>query len=218
PRLVEALRPLVPRASQIPFYSAALGGLCPGERLDAEYWGHNLRDAFRFAAALEELVRAAGPSLFLEISPHPGMGRAIFETAAQAGAQPQVLGSLTRGRDDREMLLRSLGGLHAAGRTVRWPRVEAVARPVAAASTPSTPADEVRALVAEALCVEAEHLDVRAPLTELGLESVGALSLLAKLNARFGTSLGVSELLRLSNVAGITARMEGGTEGAPAGP
>jgi pyochelin biosynthesis protein PchC len=62
-----------------------------------------------------------------------------------------------------------------------------------------------------------EQLDTGASLTELGLESVGALSLLAKLNARFSTSLGVSELLRLSSVAGITARMEGGAAAA-AGP
>jgi len=85
--------------------------------LDAEYWYRNLRETVRFENAVRRLADR-GCDVFVEVSPHPVLGVGLREILEDAGGT--VLGSLRRGEDDVERMLRSLGEAFARGVAVDW--------------------------------------------------------------------------------------------------
>lgn len=122
--LVDALGTLAPRAGTIAFYSTVTGDRLAGTRLDAAYWGDNVRRPVRLAPAI---ARAAQGSrcVFLEVGPHPVLSLGIEQTLAEHGAKHRVLHTLRRQRPDREQLLLALAGLHVEGSAVDWARLHA---------------------------------------------------------------------------------------------
>ncbi|MEU0744262.1 type I polyketide synthase [Streptomyces sp. NPDC006134] len=122
PELGEALagiRPLPPRVRLLSTVTAA--PLTDGP--DAGYWRRNLREPVRFADAVGRVLDD-GPAMFLEVGPHPVLGRAIAETAAARGldaARAPVCASLRRGQDARAALLQTAARLHRAGFDVAVP-------------------------------------------------------------------------------------------------
>jgi len=62
-------------------------------------------------------------------------------------------------------------------------------------------------MVAECLFTDAQEIRPDAPLLDLGVDSVTALSLLQKIKAGFGVDLGVSELLAGGTIAGLAERL-----------
>ncbi|BCB79273.1 hypothetical protein GCM10022251_20800 [Phytohabitans flavus] len=130
PQLLDVLTGLSPRDPDVPIFSTVTGErLAPGELVDAEYWYSNTREPVLFGQATERLL-AYGCDTFLEISPHPVLSLAIDGTAAAAGAEPAVLGSLRRGEGGLERFLTSLGEAHARGVPVDWTAVLPATRPV----------------------------------------------------------------------------------------
>jgi len=97
-RVVEALRDIVPRASQIPMYSTVVGGLLDGERLDAEYWWQNIRFPVLFQSASESLCEQ-GYNVFVEVGPHPIL-RGYVTDALTARDQPGVVITTLKRNDD----------------------------------------------------------------------------------------------------------------------
>ena len=85
--------------------------------LDAAYWYRNLRETVRFEGAVRRLVER-GCDVFVEVSPHPVLGVGLREVVEDGGGT--VLGSLRRGEDDVERMLRSLGEAWAHGVEVDW--------------------------------------------------------------------------------------------------
>ena len=89
----------------------------PGELPDAAYWRRHVREAVRFASAIETL-QAQGCELFLEIGPSP--------TLIEMGQQclPEGAGiwlpSLRKKRDDWSQMLESLGRLYTQGVEIEW--------------------------------------------------------------------------------------------------
>lgn len=120
--LTRVLAGLQPQASTIPLYSTVTGALVSGTDLDASYWGRNVREPVRFAAAISALT-AAGGTLFVEIGPHPVLGAAITHCLDAAGHQGVVTSSLRRGRPERETLLVALGELYMRGVAVEWSQI-----------------------------------------------------------------------------------------------
>jgi acyl transferase domain-containing protein/acyl carrier protein len=112
-KVAAALADLHPQATAVPMISTVTGAAVDGTDLDGAYWARNVREPVRFAAAVEVL---AGSGVFLEIGPHPVLSVAISQTLDQAF----VLGSLRRGRDERETLLEALGRLWTLGLPVDW--------------------------------------------------------------------------------------------------
>jgi acyl transferase domain-containing protein len=111
---------LRPRPARIPMISTVTGGAIDGTDLNGQYWGRNVREPVRFAAAVEAL---AGSGVFLEIGPHPVLSVAIAQTLERAGREAAdfaIFASLRRGRDERETLLEALGGLWVLGLPVDW--------------------------------------------------------------------------------------------------
>ena len=117
--LVESLAGLRPRAAATPLISTVTGLAADGRDLGAAYWGRNLREPVLFADAAGVLV-AQGCDAFVEIGPHPALGGPIADALRAAGRAGAVLGSLRRGDDGREAMLRSLGELYARGHAVDW--------------------------------------------------------------------------------------------------
>ncbi len=120
--LVTALAGVKPRPATVPIYSTVTGDLIAGEQLDAAYWGRNLREPFLFAAVVQKLIQS-GCEAFLEIGPHPVLGRAIQDGLRHLDREGHVWASLRRNEPQRETLLASLGALYAAGLTVDWSRL-----------------------------------------------------------------------------------------------
>ncbi|GAB3971796.1 hypothetical protein GCM10029978_047650 [Actinoallomurus acanthiterrae] len=113
--LAEVLADVEPRTGEVPFYSTVTAGLLDTSRLDAGYWFENLRRQVRFADTIRA-VAEAGPTTFLEVSPHPVLTVGIEETLD--AADPVVVGSLQRDRGDLHRLATSAAELFVTGTDV----------------------------------------------------------------------------------------------------
>ncbi|WP_327099662.1 type I polyketide synthase [Nocardia vinacea] len=105
---------LEPKAAAVPMWSTVLGSFCGGAELDAAYWVRNLREPVLFSEAVREQI-AAGPTVFVELSPHPILLTSIEEDGGT------VVASGRRGHDEREIFLGSLAALYVRGSRVDWP-------------------------------------------------------------------------------------------------
>ncbi|MFJ9946695.1 amino acid adenylation domain-containing protein [Kitasatospora sp. NPDC091207] len=132
--LLESLADLKARPARVPLYLTGREGTAHGTELDAAYWWHNVRDSVRFQQAVQRLGDD-GYSLFLEVGPHPVLGRSIQETleARPGGAdRPEVrtLPSIRRQEDERTTFTASLAALHNLGVEVDWSVLQPAGRPV----------------------------------------------------------------------------------------
>ncbi|MGV9268406.1 non-ribosomal peptide synthetase/type I polyketide synthase [Kitasatospora sp. NPDC003701] len=132
--LLESLADLKARPAQVPLHLTGREGTAYGTELDAAYWWRNVRDSVRFQQAVERLGDD-GYSLFLEIGPHPVLGRSIQETleARPGGAdRPEIrtLPSIRRQEDERTTFTASLAALHNLGVEVDWSVLQPAGRPV----------------------------------------------------------------------------------------
>ena len=112
---------LVPRANTVPFHSTVTGGLLDGMRLDAAYWARNMRDPVQFWPALRGLIEA-GPTIFIELGPHPvlcpAIESALHHLHRQGGAVPSAE------RDAEALALRTaIGRLYVNGAPLRWDKI-----------------------------------------------------------------------------------------------
>ncbi len=114
-----AIGPVAAKAAGIPFDSTVEGVTKAGEELDADYWLRNLREPVAFDRGLAASL-AGGGEIFLEVSPHPTLPRAIDETAQSLGHSPRYVSSLRRGEDEQKSLLVSLAELFVRGRRIDW--------------------------------------------------------------------------------------------------
>jgi acyl transferase domain-containing protein/NADPH:quinone reductase-like Zn-dependent oxidoreductase/NAD(P)-dependent dehydrogenase (short-subunit alcohol dehydrogenase family)/acyl carrier protein len=120
--LVRSLEGLEPRPAAIPIYSTVTGKVSSGGEFDAAYWGRNIREPVRFAAAVDELLKD-GHRIFLETSPHPVLYREISQCLEYRGQEGTVLSSLQRDKQESAMLLETLGRLYTLGYPVQWNRL-----------------------------------------------------------------------------------------------
>ncbi|MET8100300.1 SDR family NAD(P)-dependent oxidoreductase [Streptomyces sp. NPDC005236] len=103
-----------------PLYSTVLAEPVPGDRLDAAHWYANLGRPVRFADTIRRMLDD-GYRYFVELSPHPSLTASVEAVAAEEGIDAVAIGSLSRGRDGRAVLLGRLGELYEAGHTPDWP-------------------------------------------------------------------------------------------------
>ncbi len=98
----------------MPFDSTVDGLEKSGLELGADYWVRNLREAVAFDRGITTALEGGG-EIFLEVSPHPSMPRAIEEIAQSLGKTSCYVPSLARGEDEGGSLVRSLGALFTRG-------------------------------------------------------------------------------------------------------
>ncbi|BBC30132.1 Polyketide synthase [Streptomyces graminofaciens] len=135
-RMLDALAPVRPAASEIPFCSTVTGGPLDTTGLDAAYWFRNMRQTVEFDAAVRDLVRR-GHSVFVEISPHPVLTvptQDILDDLADPDAAVPtpptlVTGTLRRDEGGLHRVLTALAQVHVHGVRVDWAAVFAGHRP-----------------------------------------------------------------------------------------
>lgn len=124
--LLSALAQLQPAPVTIPLYSTVTGELIDGATLDAAYWWRNIRQPVCFAQAIDQMQRT-GATHFLEVSPHPVLGRSIQDTLQQIGSEDdkslRILSSLRREQPEQEILLSTMGQLYTQGYAVDWTKL-----------------------------------------------------------------------------------------------
>ncbi|MDL1883139.1 SDR family NAD(P)-dependent oxidoreductase [Anaerolineae bacterium CFX8] len=119
--LAATLTGLKPGRAAVPVYSTVTGQAQDGAAFDAAYWGRNVRQPVRFAAAVYHLIQD-GFTTFLEISPHPVLAGMVVQCLDAEGLAGVVTASLRRNRDERETMLSALGDLYTGGYPVAWER------------------------------------------------------------------------------------------------
>jgi acyl transferase domain-containing protein/acyl carrier protein len=120
--LFEALRPVRPRASDVPLFSEVTGAEMRGEDLDAAHWVRNFGDPAYFSRAVDALIER-GHRVFLDVGPHPITKHSVETNLKRAGVRGAVLASLRRDEEERAVVLDTLAQLHALGYDVRWSEV-----------------------------------------------------------------------------------------------
>ncbi|MDH6614578.1 phthiocerol/phenolphthiocerol synthesis type-I polyketide synthase A [Streptomyces sp. SAI-135] len=114
--LTEALADVGGRAPRVPVYSTVLDDPRGDCVFDAAHWAANLRRPVRLDRAVAAAA-ADGHTAFVEISPHPVLGRAVTENAPGALA----LGTLRRDADGCADFLTQVGALYCAGARLPLP-------------------------------------------------------------------------------------------------
>jgi acyl transferase domain-containing protein len=117
--LLAALADLRPSPGRIPMHSTVLNRIVRGDELDADYWMANIRRPVRFADAVQSTLDS-GPTLFIELSPHPLLVAAIEDTIESHGSRSAAVPSLLREAPERESLLTALGAAYTHGATPTW--------------------------------------------------------------------------------------------------
>ncbi|GAB4585387.1 type I polyketide synthase [Nocardia sp. IFM 10818] len=119
--LLEALKPITPRAGNIAFHSTVTGGALDGTELTAAYWCRNLRETVLFEPVVAALLQRH--AAFIEPSPHPVLTVRVQETADAAGRPVAAIGTLHRDEGTRTRLLRSAAEAWTAGVAIDWTTV-----------------------------------------------------------------------------------------------
>ncbi|GBQ93810.1 type I polyketide synthase [Asaia krungthepensis] len=114
--LKEALAGLSPDPAVTPFYSTVYGSLAgESHRADSHYWFSNARQPVLFASAVEACL-ADGFTQFVEIGPHPVIGRALKSVADKQQAKLSVISTLNRQESEAKCLENAVANiiLHTA--------------------------------------------------------------------------------------------------------
>ncbi|MYU22512.1 type I polyketide synthase [Streptomyces sp. SID8352] len=119
--LLDGLAPAEPTLPLLRTSGTAPDG--PEPALDASWWGRNVREPVRFAAAAARAL-AAGHRVFLEIGPHPVLTQPLLQTMAAAGTDGRVVATLRRDTDAVHTSRAALAELYTAGADIRWRHVE----------------------------------------------------------------------------------------------
>ncbi|WP_275287222.1 type I polyketide synthase [Halomonas elongata] len=106
--LIAALEGLHPRQARIPYISTVTGEELDGERLDADYWWHNIRQPVRFDAAARAVI-ADGTNVLVEIGAHPILKRYLSEALRDAALDGLIIGTLERDLPGPVCLDRAIG-------------------------------------------------------------------------------------------------------------
>nr|WTA00839.1 type I polyketide synthase [Streptomyces sp. NBC_00857] len=119
PELLACLSDLTPQRPEIPFYSTVLEDPQRTPSFDATYWCANLRCPVRFTSAVA--AAAADRNLvYVEVSPHPVVTRALTENLSPLVTDSVVLPTLRREEDEPTTFRTQLAALHCAGVNVDW--------------------------------------------------------------------------------------------------
>ncbi len=117
--LASALFGLQPLRASVPIISSLTACGLDGYQFDVSYWVRHLREPVLFADAIAQLLHS-GHDIFLELSPHPILGRSIAQSLTHYKRQGTVLASLRLEEDSRAVMLDALGVLYTLGLTVHW--------------------------------------------------------------------------------------------------
>ncbi|KAH0420611.1 polyketide synthase [Colletotrichum camelliae] len=111
---VDLLRPHVqPRDPKTPFFSSVTNQLiCKGNEVGPAYWVQNLVSPVLFNGAVCKVLHTLdSEKIFLEIGPHSALAGPIRQILVSEKVNAEYVGTLIRGQDSHQELLRAVGEL-----------------------------------------------------------------------------------------------------------
>ncbi|MFF1308020.1 beta-ketoacyl synthase N-terminal-like domain-containing protein [Streptomyces sp. NPDC058307] len=225
--LTESLADVGGRAPRVPVYSTVLDDPRGDCVFDAAHWAANLRRPVRLDRAVAAAA-ADGHTAFVEISPHPVLGRAVTDNVPGALA----IGTLRRDADGCADFLAQVGTLYCAGGRLplppgrivdlpapRWKHVRHWWTDGRAAAPAEVRPPEVHAeqdtSVAGRLCHHiatvtghpAGRITPSTALADLGLDSLMAVRVRTALRREFAVELPLRDLLGATTVQEVADRV-----------
>ncbi len=117
--LLEKLATVEGRENTTEWLSTVTGKALAGHGLNADYWYKNLRQTVRFDEVIKHLWDS-GPSVMIELSPHPLLTLAMEEVRQSVDGKGGVVYSLKRERPSFSSLYHSLGEIFCHGLQADW--------------------------------------------------------------------------------------------------
>ncbi|ORY60122.1 putative polyketide synthase [Pseudomassariella vexata] len=114
PSYEDQLRQVRSVEPNVAFYSSVTGERIRGRgELEGPYWRANMECPVLFDTALRSALRdESNPVVLLEIGPHPALAGPIGQIVRDMNRSDVHIGTLTRGKNSRESILRTIGRLH----------------------------------------------------------------------------------------------------------
>ncbi|KAL4970621.1 type I polyketide synthase [Aspergillus stella-maris] len=114
---------LVSTSPQIPFYSSVYGGKVLSDESDfgPRYWQDNLENPVLFHDAVKSLLQDSPRMVHVEVGPHHALRGPLRQIYQETGISVRHIPTLTRGEDDTQALLSTVGQLYTAGVSVSLP-------------------------------------------------------------------------------------------------
>lgn len=144
PDLLAELGTVTPSVGLVPLMSTVRTELLTGPEMDAKYWADNLRRPVLFREAMARLF-ADGVTHVVEVSPHPVLGPALEQLAAECARPPRVLPTIRRDAGAPADLALAMARAYTAG----LEPFGGLGSEVAQAAVPPYPLQHVRFWVAE---------------------------------------------------------------------
>ncbi len=92
---------------KIPFYSTVNGALMVDDKLDAEYWWHNIRQPVKFQEALKAMI-AHSFNMFIEVGAHPVLRAYLQDSIKENEIEGVIVPTVMRGKDSFSQLKKSI--------------------------------------------------------------------------------------------------------------
>ena len=126
-RLSNAGVGLRPRSAQCQMVSSVTGWNIEPSELTCSYWVNNMTSTVKFSAAIEKcMIEFPHDTAFIELGPHPALKGPVLEMLRTLGRDDAYhFQTCTRGEDDLESLLRSVGSMVAADIPLDTPKINA---------------------------------------------------------------------------------------------
>ncbi|MGW6916404.1 condensation domain-containing protein [Kitasatospora sp. NPDC054939] len=111
--LERAIGELTPRPGRIPMISSVTGQALDWQQATAGYFAQNLRQPVLLADSTAQLL--TGHDVLVEVSAHPVLAPALWQSVEESGTAATVLTTMRRGKDDRTGLVEVLNALELLG-------------------------------------------------------------------------------------------------------
>jgi acyl transferase domain-containing protein/surfactin synthase thioesterase subunit len=126
--LESCLAGLSPQPGRLSVFSTVTGAESEGTAFDAAYWGRQIHQPVLFDACIQSIANSMGPTIFLEIGPHPVLAASMAQTLESISSS-YIVSSLRRNEDELSTLLESLGRLYCFGYPLDWSKRYTGGRP-----------------------------------------------------------------------------------------
>jgi phthiocerol/phenolphthiocerol synthesis type-I polyketide synthase C len=136
--VIDGLDGLHPHETHCVLASTVTGGVLSGDRFDAQYWWHNIREPVRFDAATRSLIDA-GIRLFVEVGPHSILRTYVTQTIEHAKVSGRALPTLKRHQDSATVLRDAIHAALANGASLDLDKIYPLASAGGSAALPTYP-------------------------------------------------------------------------------
>ena len=115
---------VIPRHPNIPFYSSVYGGrvLSEASEFGPLYWQENLENPVLFHTAVKTLIQESPRMVHVEVGPHHALRGPLRQIYQETATTVQHIPTLSRGENDTQALLSTLGQLFTAGVSISLPK------------------------------------------------------------------------------------------------